>query len=185
MPCTIQIPWLSYEFSWKMYIIFQKTAFFGQLRVRPQQVTLSLSSFFDPLCLVIKKYKNPLQNKLCCLQTIDQALLFHINAPHCGYRGSDVWMFCASVQFPLGVFWKPPELPCRQEFWVPADSSPSALRSPGGLFWHFVQWIANNVRREREKNWGQVFRHKAMLPIYITYPYFNFTLHSNEFKSHN
>lgn len=77
MPRTIQIPWLSFEHY------FQKTAFLGQLGVRPQQVPLSLSSLFDPLCLVIKKYKNPLQNKLCCLQTFDHVLIVDTLALMC------------------------------------------------------------------------------------------------------
>lgn len=31
------------------------------------------------------------------------------------------------------------------------DSSPSARRSPGGPFWHFVQSLANNGRQAEEK----------------------------------
>lgn len=88
---------------------------------------------------------------------------FHTNAPHSGYLDF-IFFWRASARFPSGVFFpEPPELPCCQEVWVPAETP---LHLPAALQVHrsdilFSRWqtTAGGERR--------VPRHHLAKPLFM------------------
>lgn len=121
-----------------------------------QEVTSSQSLSSLRLHLVINE-----ENQICIyvhrlyrmcsavFRPLTLVLLFHINAPH---GEADLQrFFWASVHLPLGILFKPPELPCCQKVWVPAETP---LHLPGALQVHcsdilFSHW---QIAADRERN---------------------------------
>lgn len=92
----------------------------------------SSSLFPDPLHPAIKNQNKNMQDVLSCLQTLDPAHRFHINASHIGF---------SSFSFPSGVLCRTPELAYCQEVCVPAETPfhlPAALQVDSDIL--FSHW---------------------------------------------
>lgn len=124
----------------------------------PQQIRTYPSLLSEPLRLVIKENKKTFKMYSAILRPL--TMLSSSTKMHIIVNTSAVMcrVFWTSVQFPLGVSCKPPELPCCQEVWVPGETP---LHLPGTLqvdcsdiLFSHRQIVAD---RERKKNVLKMF----------------------------